>query len=108
MKAREVKRAKMVAKYAEKRAKLKADGSYEALQALQAIPKMLLLYVCTTVALLQVVLKDISDNLVYPVFNLEKWLLKDLSQELKSKLVKKKLFYFKYCSEIQNQFKFLL
>ena len=39
MKAREVKRAKMVAKYAEKRAKLKADGSYEALQALQAIPK---------------------------------------------------------------------
>lgn len=39
MKAREVKRAKMVAKYAEKRAKLKADGSYEALQKLQAIPK---------------------------------------------------------------------
>ncbi len=39
MKAREVKRAKLVAKYAEKKAALKADGSYEALQALQRIPK---------------------------------------------------------------------
>ncbi|HOR40940.1 MAG TPA: 30S ribosomal protein S14 [Paludibacteraceae bacterium] len=36
MKAREVKRAKMVAKYAEKRTQLKADGNYE---ALQSIPK---------------------------------------------------------------------
>ena len=34
MKAREVKRAKMVAKYATKRGQLKADGDYEALQAL--------------------------------------------------------------------------
>ena len=34
MKAREVKRAKLVAKYAEKRAKLKAEGNYEALQLL--------------------------------------------------------------------------
>lgn len=34
MKAREVKRAKLVAKYAEKRAKLKAEGNYEALQGL--------------------------------------------------------------------------
>ena len=34
MKAREVKRAKLVAKTAEKRAKLKAEGNYEALQAL--------------------------------------------------------------------------
>ena len=34
MKAREVKRAKMVAKYAAKRAQLKAEGDYEALQAL--------------------------------------------------------------------------
>ncbi|MDH6307314.1 small subunit ribosomal protein S14 [Dysgonomonas sp. PFB1-18] len=39
MKAREVKRAKLVAKYAAKRAQLKADGGYEALQALQALPK---------------------------------------------------------------------
>ncbi|MDN4753796.1 30S ribosomal protein S14 [Porphyromonadaceae bacterium W3.11] len=34
MKARERKRAKMVAKYADKRAKLKAAGDYEALQKL--------------------------------------------------------------------------
>jgi small subunit ribosomal protein S14 len=36
MKAREVKRAKMVAKYAEKRAKFIAEGNYD---ALQTIPK---------------------------------------------------------------------
>ena len=36
MKAREVKRAKMVARYAEKRAKYLAEGDYE---ALQSIPK---------------------------------------------------------------------
>jgi len=36
MKAREVKRAKMVAKYAAKRKQLLADGDYE---GLQAIPK---------------------------------------------------------------------
>lgn len=34
MKAREVKRAKLVAKYAEKRALLKKQGDYEALQSL--------------------------------------------------------------------------
>ncbi|MGQ1948414.1 30S ribosomal protein S14 [Geofilum sp. OHC36d9] len=34
MKAREVKRAKLVAKYAEKRAQLKAEGDYEGLQKL--------------------------------------------------------------------------
>ncbi|MDL2222520.1 30S ribosomal protein S14 [Bacteroidales bacterium OttesenSCG-928-M11] len=34
MKAREVKRAKMVVKYAEKRAQLKKEGNYDALQAL--------------------------------------------------------------------------
>ena len=36
MKAREVKRAKMVAKYAAKRTQFKADGDYE---GLQSIPK---------------------------------------------------------------------
>ncbi len=36
MKAREVKRAKMVAKYAAKRTQLKAEGDYE---GLQSIPK---------------------------------------------------------------------
>jgi small subunit ribosomal protein S14 len=39
MKAREVKRAKLVAKYAEKRAQLKKKGDYEAYVALQALPK---------------------------------------------------------------------
>jgi small subunit ribosomal protein S14 len=34
MKAREVKRAKLVAKYAEKRKKLKAEGDYQALSRL--------------------------------------------------------------------------
>ncbi len=34
MKAREVKRARLVAKYAEKRARLKAEGDYESLQKL--------------------------------------------------------------------------
>jgi small subunit ribosomal protein S14 len=34
MKSREVKRAKLVAKYAEKRAQLKKEGNYDALQAL--------------------------------------------------------------------------
>ena len=34
MKAREVKRAKLVAKYAEKKKQLKAEGNYEALQLL--------------------------------------------------------------------------
>lgn len=34
MKAREVKRAKLIAKYAEKRAQLKAEGDYEGLQKL--------------------------------------------------------------------------
>jgi small subunit ribosomal protein S14 len=34
MKAREVKRAKLVKKYAEKRAKFKAEGNYDALQLL--------------------------------------------------------------------------
>ncbi|MDR0845750.1 MAG: 30S ribosomal protein S14 [Tannerella sp.] len=34
MKAREVKRARLVAKYAAKRTQLKADGDYEGLQAL--------------------------------------------------------------------------
>ncbi len=34
MKAREVKRAKLVARYAEKRARLKAEGDFEGLQKL--------------------------------------------------------------------------
>ena len=34
MKARDVKRARLVARYADKRARLKAEGDYDALQAL--------------------------------------------------------------------------
>ena len=57
MKAREVKRAKMVARYAEKRAALKEIvrtgdpvEAYEAAQKLQSIPKNATPSVCTTVA----------------------------------------------------------
>jgi small subunit ribosomal protein S14 len=39
MKAREVKRQKLVEKYAAKKAALKAAGDYESLQALQLLPK---------------------------------------------------------------------
>ena len=39
MKAREVKRAKLVAKYPAKKAALKAAGDYESLQKLQLLPK---------------------------------------------------------------------
>ena len=57
MKAREVKRAKLVAKYAEKRAALKKIvntgdpvEAFEAAQKLQALPKMQIRSVCITVA----------------------------------------------------------
>ncbi len=39
MKAREVKRAKLVARYAERKAALKKEGGYEAYQELQKFPK---------------------------------------------------------------------
>ena len=70
MKAREVKRAKLVAKYAAKRAELKAAGDYE---DLQAYLKMLLLYVCTIVVKLQVVRKAMYASSVFLVFNCVKW-----------------------------------
>lgn len=76
MKAREVKRAKLVAKYAAKRAQLKAEGNYEALQSL---PKTLRPCVCTIVAALPVVPKDISANLAFLVSNSVKWHRQDLS-----------------------------
>lgn len=77
MKAREVKRAKLVAKYAEKKKQLKAEGNYEALQLL---PKTLRVYVCTTVVKSPVVPKDISVNSGYPVYSFAKWLRLDLSR----------------------------
>lgn len=39
MKAREVKRARLVEKYAERKAALKKAGDYEAYQALQLLPR---------------------------------------------------------------------
>ena len=57
MKAREIKRAKLVAKYAEKRAALKQivrtgdpAEAFEAAQKLQDLPRILIRFVCTTVA----------------------------------------------------------
>ena len=70
MKAREVKRAKLVAKYAAKKAQLKAEGNYEALQLL---PKMLHVYVCIIVANLPDVRKAICANSEFRVFNSVKW-----------------------------------
>ena len=70
MKAREVKRAKLVAKYAAKRAELKAAGDYE---LCRLYLKMLLLYVCTTVAKLQVVRKGMYASSAFHVFNSVKW-----------------------------------
>ena len=56
MKAREVKRAKLVAKYAEKRAALKKivnsgdpAEAFEALRNYRLFLRMLILFVCTTV-----------------------------------------------------------
>ena len=45
MKAREVKRQKLVEKYAAKKAALKAAGDYESLQALQLLPKLSLIHI---------------------------------------------------------------
>ena len=70
MKAREVKRAKLVAKYAAKKAALKAAGDYEGLQALL---RMLQQCVCTIVAKSPVVQKAICVNLEFHVFNSVKW-----------------------------------
>ena len=74
MKAREVKRQKLVAKYAAKRKALKEAGDYE---ALQLILKMLLLSVCTIVANLQGALKGICALLEFHVCYSAKWQTKD-------------------------------
>lgn len=82
MKAREVKRAKLVAKYAAKRAALKEIvnksndpvEAYEAARKLQSILAMLILSVCTTVANSPVVLKVTSVCSVFHVSSSVKWL----------------------------------
>ena len=71
MKAREVKRAKLVARYAEKRAALKkviATASCNHYQRMQ------IQFVYTTVVKSQDVLKAISVNSESHVFNSVKWL----------------------------------
>ena len=70
MKAREVKRAKLVAKYAAKRAQLKAEVT---MRLCRLYLKMLLLYVCTTVARLQDVRKGMYASSVFLVSNCVKW-----------------------------------
>ena len=76
MKAREIKRAKMVARYAEKRAALKKivntgepAEAYEAAQKLQAIPRNANPSACITVARLLVVPRAISACSVSHVFS---------------------------------------
>ena len=84
MKAREVKRAKMVAKYAAKRAALKEIvnksedpvEAYEAARKLQAIPRMLTPFAFTIVVSSLAVPRVISASSVSHVFSSVKWLLK--------------------------------
>lgn len=80
MKAREVKRAKLVAKYAEKRAALKKIvntgdpvEAFEAAQKLQDLPKTQIRFVCTTVANLLAVQKVICVSSEFHVFSSVKW-----------------------------------
>ena len=70
MKAREVKRAKLIAKYADKRAKFIAEGNYDLYRHFREIHRPSAI---TIVAKSPVVLKDICVNLVYRVFNFAKW-----------------------------------
>lgn len=87
MKAREVKRAKLVARYAEKRAALKkiiatadvtteegAMAAYEAARKLQSIPATPTLSVCTTVARLPVVPRATCVSSAFHVFSSVRWL----------------------------------
>ena len=73
MKAREVKRAKMVAKYAEKRKALKEAGDYEALQKL---PKNASPVRMHNRCKLQEDQKGICASLVFRVLHSAKWLIK--------------------------------
>ena len=87
MKAREVKRAKMVAKYAAKRAALKEivitamipKLLSKLLKSSNAFLATLTPSVCTTVARLRVVLRVTSASSVSLVFNSVRWLLQVLS-----------------------------
>ena len=77
MKAREVKRAKLVAKYAEKRKALKEAGDYEALQKLPKNASPVRLH---NRCKLTGRPKDICVHLVSRVYFSVKWQTKDLFQ----------------------------
>ena len=77
MKAREVKRARMAAKYADKRAKYLAEGNYE---ALQTIPKNASPFVSTIDATLRDVQKDICVSLAFRVSISVSWPLRARSR----------------------------
>ena len=79
MKARERKRAKMVAKYAAKRKALKEAGDGKAYKSSH---QTLQLCVCTTVVRSQDVLVDICVSLAFPVFYFANWPCRVASQEL--------------------------
>lgn len=72
MKAREVKRAKLVAKYAAKRAALKEAGDYEGLQKLPKTPQVC---VFTTAAPSPAAPKDTCASSASHVSSSAKWLL---------------------------------
>ena len=90
MKAREVKRARLAAKYAAKRAELKKivnsgvdeenrAEAYEAAQKLQSLPKNSNPIRSTTAAPSQAVPKDTSVSSASLVFSSVRWLLQDSS-----------------------------
>ena len=86
MKAREVKRAKLVAKYAAKRAALKKIvntgdpvEAFEAAQKLQKIPAMPTPSACTTAARSRVVRRVTSVSSDSPVSSSARWPARDSS-----------------------------
>lgn len=77
MKAREVKRAKLVAKYAEKKKQLKAEGNYEALQLLPKNASRVRLHNrCKITGRPKGYIRQFG----YPVYSFAKWLRLDLSR----------------------------
>ena len=77
MKAREVKRAKLVAKYAEKKKQLKAEGNYEALQLLPKNASRVRLHNRCKITGRP---KGYIRQLGFPVYSSAKWHRLDLSR----------------------------
>ena len=98
MKAREVKRAKLVAKYAEKKKQLKAEGNYEALQLLPKNASRVRLHNrCKITGRPKGYIRDIPYTVQRNNFG---W---TYTKQKKSKLVI--IFSVKYCPENPDQFK---